>query len=446
MKDIIKFLTIFSYKQKKELLFIFFLMLIGGVLESVGIGAILPLISIMGQPDFLNTYPEIEPVMQEVGIVNHTDLVIVVAGLLVVLYILKNAFLTIELYIQRRFTMKQQSLYAREILATYLAKPYIFHVNSNSAQLLRDVNIGPQYLFNTILMSILYLLTEVITAISIWIMLVIVDPFTAIVVACVMSLIIIAIIRSFRGRIVRQGEIVNTTSVEYLKWINQSLGGIKETKILGKESFFLSEFSKSYEKNAIAFQIYYFLSDIPRIIIELLVIVGLLGLIIIKILLGDTPLDVIPVLGVLAMAAFRLMPSANRIVGFYNAIKNQMPFFNEIYDVLMEIKIRLTNNTEVMPSENYTEIPFRNVLQIKNVSFKYAKDKDLILDDISFEIAKGKFVGIIGPSGAGKTTLVDILLGLLKPTEGHIYCDDNDINQDYQAWQKNWPMFLRTFT
>lgn len=437
MKDILKFFTIFSYKQKRELLFIFVLMLIGGVLESVGIGAILPMISIMGQPNVLNTQPEIRVIADIFGITTHLNLVISVASLLIILYLFKNLFIAWELYIQRRFTTKQQSLYAREILNVYLSKPYSFHINSNSAHLLRNVNNGPQYLFNTILMAILYLSTEVTTAIAIWVMLVVVDPFTAIVVAFIMSAIIISIIRSFRSKIIQQGEIVNTSSVEYLKWINQGLGAIKETKILGKEKFFLKEFDKSYTKNARAMQIYYFISDLPRIIIESLVVVGLLFLIIIKILMGNDPLDIIPILGVLAMAAFRLMPSANRIVGFYNSIKNQMPFFYEVYDVLLEIKSRLNLESEAKEKEEINKMPFYEDIQVQCMSFRYSEDAEDILDNITFGITKGSFVGIVGPSGAGKTTLVDILLGLLTPTGGRILCDGQPIKDNVRGWQSN---------
>lgn len=437
MKDILKVFTIFSYKQKRALLFIFFLMLIGGLLESVGIGAILPLMSIMGQPDFLRIHPEAASFAEFFGITDHIELVSGVAVLLVAFYVLKNGFLTLELYIQRRFTMKQQSLCAKEILNTYLSRPYIFHVNSNSAQLLRDVSIGPQYIFNNVVMAILYLSTELVTALFILVVLFVADFLTAITVGFIMATIIVSIIRYFKGKILQKGELLNSTSVEYYKWINQSLGAIKETKIMGKEKFFLTEFDTSYTKNAEAFQMYYFMSDIPRIIIESLVVIGLLCLIIVKISFGDNPANIIPILGVLAMAAFRLMPSANRIVSFYNSIKNQMPLFNDIYGVLVEIRERLDHGVEITDSDDIIVMPFQRNLQIQNLSFRYADDEELILKDISFTIDKGAFIGIIGPSGAGKTTFVDLLLGLLQPTDGKIICDGNDINEDIKAWQKN---------
>lgn len=437
MKDILLFFSIFTSKQKKYFLLLLLLMLIGAVLESVGIAAILPLISLMGQPDFIvvNNYAAL--VADTLHVTTHKEFIIACAVLLIVFYVIKNAFIAWEIYIQRMFTMKMQTMFAKEILTTYLAKPYTFHVNHNSAKLLRDANSGASNICNNILMSLLYLGSEIITATAIWIMLIYVDAFTAIVVAFIMGMIIYSIIRIFRGKIFKQGNIQNIASVEYLKWINQALGGIKETKILGKEHYFLAEFVSSYTNYAKACQIYSFLSDVPRIIIEMVVVAGLLFLIIIKLAIGDNAGDIIPVLGVLAMAAFRLMPSANRIVGFYNSIKSQMPLFCELYGVLVEIKIRLANEIEALPLHDDEKISFQHKLHINNISFGYDESKDLILEGVSFDIYKGKFVGIVGPSGAGKTTFVDILLGLLQPTEGNILCDDKDIQDNIRGWQAN---------
>ncbi|KHM52657.1 ABC transporter permease [Anaerovibrio lipolyticus] len=426
------------FRQKKEFVLIFTIMFVGAVLEAVGIGAILPLISLMGQPNYMLENPDISTIIKNVGVASHEEMIIFCVGLLMLFYLLKNLYISWGMVIQRRYAKNIQCFYAKEIFTTYLAKPYDFHLNTNSANILRDVCYGATNLFNNILMPIFGLASELITALVIWIMLLTVDVVTATIVALIMGLIIVSIIRSFRKKIVQQGRIQNDASVGYLKWINQGLGSIKETKILGKERFFLSNYVNSYRKYAEATQRYLFLLDIPRVIIEMVVVIGLLLLIVFKIILGEHPADIIPILGVLAMAAFRLMPSANRIVSYYNTIKNQMPFFYEIHDVLIEIKERLVvGNAEVLPEHNVNKLPFEKYLRVDNVSFRYMDSGNLILDKVSFDIIKGGFVGIIGPSGAGKTTFVDILLGLLRPTEGKILCDGQDINDDIMAWQAN---------
>lgn len=238
MKDILKIFSIFTPKQLRECYFLFFVMLIGAVLESVGIGAILPLISLMGQTDWLDRHQELAVIGQRFGVDTHEKLIIAGAIALIVIYVLKNAYIAGEIYLQRSFAKKNQIIYSRELLATYLAKPYIFHVNNNTATLLRNVNAGALVVFNSLLMPVFSLLTELVTALAIWLMLVTVDPFTAIVVAGIMGLMIYAIIRIFRRQVIKQGKLQNEAAAEYIKWINQSLGAVKETKVLRREKFF----------------------------------------------------------------------------------------------------------------------------------------------------------------------------------------------------------------
>ncbi len=437
MRDIYKFFTIFTKRQKIDLLLVFFLMLLGALMESLGIGAIMPLISLLGQQDFLSRYPDVALLASEIGVTTHAQLVLVGTIALAIIYMSKNLYIIFEVFIQRRLAMKYQVTFSREILSTYLAKPYTYHINHNTSLLLRNVNYGALYIFNNIFIQFCGMMVEVTTVIAILVMLIIIDPSTALAVAGIMSIMVLAIITSFRKRIVRQGAIQNTASADYLKWINQSLGAIKETRILRREKFFLKEFTKEYQKYAKAVQGYGFLAELPRTIIEMLVVVGLLLLIAVKVLFGDNPADIVPVLGVLAMAAFRLMPSANRIVGYYNAIKNQMPFFNDIYDVLLEIKERLSSGKRDIFTYDDIRLTYEHKLQVVNLSFKYSDDSKDILRNVSFEIPKGKFIGIIGSSGAGKTTFVDILLGLLPPTHGQILCDGHNVSDNIRAWQAN---------
>lgn len=437
MRDIFKYISIFTTKQKKEFAVLFVIMIVGAVLEAVGIGAILPLISLIGQVDYLADHKEVAEIIRPFGIENHTELIIACAVVLIVLYIMKNIYIAFEIHIQRRFAEKNQILYSKELMAHYLSEPYGRLVEVNTAVLLRNVNQGASAIFSQMLVPILNLCTEILTAIAIWIMLVVVDPFTATIVAGIMAFIVMSILKLFRKEMIRQGEIDNEASASYIKWINQGLGAIKETKVMRKEEFFLEAFSNDYSRYAKARQRYYFLAEMPRIIIECLVICSLLLLIIYKVIIETNPQSIVPVLGVLALAAFRLMPSANRIVGFYNAVKNQMPFFNEIYPDLVQIREKLSSNRKTCKKHSEQHISFVKLLEVKNLFFRYNQSQKYILEDVSFCIPKGKFIGIMGPSGAGKTTFIDILLGLLKPSSGHILCDGIDINKNIRSWQAN---------
>jgi len=433
--EIFKVFKILTKEKQRYCMLIVFCMLVGAILEAVGIGAILPLISVMGQGDFLLRHPQLAEALAGAGISSHTGFIIAAAAALIVFYVLKNLYIGWMLRMQMRFSLDNQVEYAGNLMNAYLNKDYLYHVEHNSANVLRNVSSGPSVIFSVILVNVFTLLTEVITAAMIWAMLVMVDAFTAIVMAAVLGTIMYGIVKAFRRRITRQGEIQSQYSAEYTKWLNQGLGAIKETKVLRKEDYFYREFARNYKQFGDANQVFMFLNQVPRLMIETLVTGGLLILIISKLAMGYEPMDIVPLLGVLALAAFRLMPCANRIVNMFNGIKFNMPFFNILYEDLLEAKelvyAKRQENVQTL------RIPFERSINIEKLSFQYPQGKELVLDDISFSIPKGSFCGIIGPSGAGKTTFVDILLGLLQPTGGRISIDTQDIAENLGGWQMN---------
>lgn len=438
MKSFFKIFTILTKKQKRYCVKLIFIMLIGGVLEAVGIGAILPLISLMGQPDWLERHQEIAEVLSEFGFEGHVSFIIVCACGLIILYFLKNAYLAWQLRLQINFAMENQILFARELFSSYLAKPYLFHISHNTAVLLRNVSGGPEAVFWGMLIPSLQILTEIVTAVAIWLMLVMIDPFIAIVVAGILVAMLYAIMKGFQKRITAQGIVKNSYSGEMNRWIHQGLGAIKETKVARKEAYFAREYVSAYNQYGGAIRSFGFLNQLPRLFIETFVVVALLLLIICKLLQGQAPIEVVPFLGVLALAAFRLMPCANRITNLSNGIKFQRPFFDELYDELCVIRERYENEEKhELLTETVQTLPFNEVIHIEHLAFQYPEGQQEVLRDVSFAVPKGSFVGVVGPSGAGKTTFVDILLGLLTPTGGKITVDGMDIQSNIRGWQAN---------
>ncbi len=438
MKSLFRIFTILTKKQKRYGVGMTVAMLIGGALEAIGIGAILPLISIMGQPDWLERHGDIALFVSCVGVTGHVQLIILCSIGLIILYLIKNVYLAWQLRMQINFAMQNQILYAAELFKSYLAKPYIFHVNHNTAILLRNVSGGAVVAFTAILIPTLQLLTEIVTGFVIWVMLVAVDPFTAIVVAGFLSTVLYALVKTFRRKIAEQGQIQNQYSGEMYRWVNQGLGAIKETKVLRKEAYFSSEYETAYKRYGDANRVFNFLNQLPRLFIEAIVVVALLFLIVFKLVQGYAPMDIVPLLGVLALAAFRMMPCANRIVNLSNGIKFQMPLFNELYEEFCEIRDRLeAGKSQALLSEEVEKIPFKKELRMEHLAFQYPEGQHEVLQDVSFTVPKGCFAGVVGPSGAGKTTFVDILLGLLTPTGGKITVDGVDIQSNIRGWQAN---------
>ena len=435
MKSIFQIFNIFTKQQLRYCGFIVLAMIVGAMLEAVGIGAILPLISLMGQPDFLVRHPEIGHIAEALGIVSHTQFIMVCAGGLIVLYLIKNTYMAWETKLQIDFSMRNQIKFSTEIMTNYLCKGYLFHLDHNSATLLRNVNAGGVVIYSTMLIATFTLLTELITAFTIWLMLVVVDAFTAVVVAGIMGAMMYGIIKAFRRNISKQAKIQNDFAAGYIKCVNQGLGAIKETKVMRKEKYFLEEFSRTYQQYGEANRKYLFINQLPRMIIETMVVSGLLVMIVAKLAIGSTPEQIVPLLGVLALAAFRLMPSANRIVNLFNTIKFQQPLFYELYPELMDIKERQESRKESYYLSLQPKLKFEKSIQVNKLRFAYPEGREDVLRDVSFSIGKGDFAGIIGPSGAGKTTFVDILLGLLKPSDGNIQVDDQNIFDNIRSWQ-----------
>ena len=435
LKSFFKIFTIFPRNELRYCALIVVCMVFGGVLEAVGIGAILPLISVMGQPNFLENNHVAMQCADLLHIRTHTELIVFMALGLVVLYVLKNTYLTWMINLQARFSMRQQVYYSNQLMASYLYKPYVYHLDHNSATLLRNVNSVGTAVFANILMPTFALMAETITAFAIWIMLVFVDAFTAILVAGFMGAMIYVVMKAFRRKIVRQGELQMAYASEYIKWVNQGLGAIKETKVTGKEGYFLDRFSEAYIVFGNAYRIFQVFVQTPKLLIESLVISSLLLLIVVKLLLGNAPMEIVPLLGVLALAAFRLMPSANRMVAISNSIKFQMPFFEELYDELIEIKARRSRENAGFPPCSEAVLSFNESIQISEVYFQYPHTERKILDGISLDFPKGAFIGVTGASGAGKTTFIDILLGLMKPDQGKIEVDGQDIWKNIDGWR-----------
>ncbi|MGL5257941.1 MAG: ABC transporter ATP-binding protein [Proteocatella sp.] len=438
MKSIWKVFSIFTPRQQRYCFFIVICMIIGAMFEAVGIGAILPLISIMGDADFLERNEQVRCWAMFFGIEGHIYFVIISSWLLILFYIIKNMYMAWQTKLQIRFSLENQIKYAGQLLEGYLYKPYLYHLESNSAILLRNVNTGPIIIFTNIMVSIFALITELITAFTIWLMLAIIDVFTAVVVAGVLGTMMYVIIKMFRKKINQKGKVQTKNTAVYMKWLNQGLGAIKETKVLGKEQFFLEQFNKSYEEYGHCNSDFLFLNQLPRMFIETIVVSGLLLLIVVKLSLGIRPSEIVPLLGVLALAAFRLMPCANRIVNMLNGIRFQMPMFDELYNELIDIRSRnIHGEKSLIKCSSRKSLKFEQDIQIKEISFSYPGGGEEVIKEIFLTIPQGSFVGIIGESGAGKTTFVDILLGLLMPKNGDIYVDGISIYNDIRAWQEN---------
>lgn len=437
MKSFLKIFSILTKKQMRICSVLIFLMLVIAVFEAFGIGLLYPLITIIGDTDWLEHHNRAREIFSFFRIDNHRKLVFAASLSLLIFYIFKNILFLLQGKIQINFSLNNQRDYSKRLYSYYMSKPYLYHLDTNISIISRNISIGGTTVFSEILISTLQIITNIITVMVIWVFICFIDWLIAIGVAFVMGPLIFVQLNYFRKKITRSGDIQNECNAKNGKWINQGFFSIKETKVMQREQYFINEFDSSYSEFVDSLKDFLFVQRFPRAIIELVTIGGILLLIAVKMLISSDTSSLIPTLGVLALAAVRLMPSLNQMIAMFNSIKFQLPLFNEMYDDLMIVRNNKDLEERKLLKTGDSEIKFDKEISVQNLTFAYPSKDTNVLSDVSFTIPKGKFVGIVGPSGAGKTTFVDILLGLLPPKSGTITVDGNDIYKNISGWLDN---------
>lgn len=437
MKSLLRIFTILTPKQMRKCVLLIVLMLFSAVLETLGIGALYPLIQVISDPKVLERHARIAFIIGHLGIKSHGALIIFCSFGLIVFYALKNAYMVFQMRMQFRFATNLQKTFVSRLFSLYLYKPYTFHINTNSAKSgLMAVGYGDA-IFSGVLWQTLAMITELLTVIVIWLLIFKLNWMIALFIIVTICPLGIYILKTFKRLLVQQSNLQKAAAIDYGKWMTQGFRAIKETKVMRIERYIVDKFKVSYFKFADSNEYYKFLSIVPRSIVELVGMGGILLVIIGAMLIRMRPDHIVPTLGVLAVAATRLMPCATRIMASFNSIKFNLPRFEDVYDDLLVVRRGEDAVERGIVEKEAPPMPFEHEIVVDNLSFRYPDTKTDVLNGVSFTIPKSAFVGIVGPSGAGKTTFVDILLGLLPPTGGHITVDGSDIYGNIAGWLSN---------
>jgi ABC-type multidrug transport system fused ATPase/permease subunit len=429
--------AIFDSRGKIQLVLLFLILLLGVILEIIGIGSILPFITIIIDPNTLEKYHQLKFLYIYLGFDNYNQFILFACILLIFIFIIKNISLFLIRYIQISFINNNKVILSRRLLLAYLSKDYSFHLQRNTADLLGNIVNGLEMVLTGVIFNFFMILTEILVTGSIVIVLFIVDPFSALTVSIFSVGSLLVFFKLIKQKIDVYGKIRPKLYGEIIKSVNQGLGGIKETKVLGREKFFLDDFNEKNVRYARSELFSRLMTFVPRYLFEIIVVAAMLIIIVINIIRGNDLNIIMPTLGIFAVAAFRILPSLNSFFALLTSIKINLPYFDLIYDDIMEAK-SLTANEELIDTSNMiiNKGGFEKSIEIKDVSFRYQGNKNLILKDINIEILKGQAVGFVGTTGAGKTTLVDIILGLLDPERGQVLVDGKDIRENYRNWQQ----------
>ncbi len=424
-------------KQKTKMVGLVFLMIVGAILETCSIAFVIPVLTIIMQPDALEKNDIIRGIYDFLHMKNMTEFTILMLIGLIILFILKNAFLYFQNVVQYHFVYTNQFRTSERVMITYMKRPYEYFLNADTAVVQRSITSDVNNMFALIL-GLLQLFSEIIIFVFVISVTLLLEPAMTAVLAVLLILTIFLIKKILKPVMEKAGQENRDYYAGLFKWIQQSVTGIKEIKIGNREEYFIDEYVKCGQGYVNAVQKYSIYTNTPRLLIETVCIAGMLGYMIVMILRGNDIQNMVPLLGAFGFAALRLMPSANRINNHLANISYFKPFLMDVSDNLRtDIADEKVAKDSIIRADHKLEI--KSSVQMKEITYAYPNTDVFIFDHADLEIPIGSAVGIVGTSGAGKSTVVDILLGLLQLKDGQILADGVDVlkPENYRRWLAN---------
>jgi ABC-type multidrug transport system fused ATPase/permease subunit len=421
-----KLYSFFSIKERRFLIGLVIFLILGMILEMIGVALIFPVISILQQ----NQSEINENLFIKFFNLNlNNNYIFYNLFLLVIFFLFKSIFIVFLTWKQNSFVGNFTFNLSKKFFKHYILQDYKFHLNTNSSFIIRNIRDEPEAISN-ILLAFFGLITETSTIIGIGILLLLFEPAGTLYLILFFSICIFLFQIIVKKRLQIWGkkrQIFNSKRSQYLA---EGFGAIKDIKILRKEQFFNERFNNENQQYNYFNRLYLSLNQLPRIYLEFLSVLGLSILIFMMTLNNESYLKVLPVIGVFVAAAFRMLPSVNRIMSSLQTFK----YFESSLDILFEEKKHLYDL--YFNEKDSIKYDLSNSITLKNLSFSYDESNKTILKNFNLTINRGEYIGIIGSSGSGKSTLIDIILGLIKPNNGNVQIDGIELNINASNWNK----------
>lgn len=414
-------------KARRQFKWLLGLIFAGSLLEVLGVGMVLPFIALLQDPE---RFRHIEALSFLYAIHDrsgaHIFIISVAAGYFGVVAA-KNIALAFIIHFRNRFLFDNRANLSKRLYRRYLGAPYELHLELNSAEMLRNTT-GTVGQFTNGLYQVSIILIEALSFITIFVLLFIVSPYAVAVMAILLGAFGIGFVSYLRPRTTAWGQKSEAESMALIKWFNQGIDGVKEIRILGRSQFFDRHFAGHADTLAVQLRRHNTANELPRFIIEVLVVGSLCGALTVIVVSGEKLSDIIPMLGLFAVAGLRLMPSANRMITAYNGLKFSTPAIDILHDALHEAEDTTTS------SVSRSRPNFEKEIVLSGVTFAYRNRSQPSLVDIELSIRKGERIGITGHTGAGKTTLVDLIMGMHSPQSGRVTVDGADVTGRPEAF------------
>ncbi len=430
---------IMNDKQKRKAVYVMFIMVVSAFFELLGVSIIMPFIEALTNQNQLRSrwyYKRVEVLLGETNGIN----VLIIAGIFVVaIYLIKNAFMIYSYHVQFDYSSRVSMELSQKMLNAYMSKPYDRFIDFNSAEVLRGCTTDTLGVF-IVIHCLTEMIAEFLSIFFIALFLIKTDIFMAVSVISIMGLILLCMMISFKPIFKKIGRQYLDVTFKKNKIINQMVGGIQEIFANKREKLFFDEYKTVSDEERIINRKKETLNASPDRITEAICVCIIMALLIIRLGQQDDASLFVPQLAVFAMAAFRVFPSVGKIAARINILIYNNPALDSVYKNFKEAELYEEGKLDLglEAGENIAENRgvFTREIVFDRVSYRYPSGEKLVIDGLDLTIKKGQSIGIIGESGGGKSTLIDILLGLLQPQSGNVIVDGKNLSQIGKEWAR----------
>ena len=441
---------IFSTKQKVQSVLLCIGLFIGAVFELVGVSMITQLVSLISDPASIQESSTLSYIYEKLHADSTRQFFLYMVIVLILVYLIKNIYLMVMSYIQYTFIYNNQLKLSGRLIDCNLKKPYTYHLDKNSAEMIRSIMLDSERFFQ-LLLTAFSVFAEILVSALMCIYLLVVDWMITVSTVLILGVVSVLYLLIFHGRSRRNGEISQYNDGKMHQAINQALGAVKDIKILHREKYFVNAFTRRGAEKYHAVRNNEILGQAPKYLIETVCIGAILLVLCFKLYMGQDLSGMIPQLAAFAMAAFKLLPSVGKIDNYINLIVFLRPSVDLIYRDIKDTEdmqgLVLADadrtgaagsgySADSVTGSGETPHGGGHSIKIENVTYRYPNTERDVLKNVSFSIPTGSAIGLIGPSGSGKSTMADIILGILTPTDGKVYYDDMNVHEHPIRWSK----------